>query len=222
LPRWCLPSWSGRQLHAHGGGGDFLARAWQWPCWRAWHGSYWVARQGSCRGTPSSPARILPGVSWASPVRTLPRIIASLSSFDLDCSLSSQRSAYHHRGASQVLSQCICLTLVGSKVAHSTGVGRAAPARVLPGPLRLPRQGSLPGQPALPVRPFVASVLVVALFVLCLQLLSGFPLLSCLCVWPSQVALTARAQVKGSKAHPLLLYTDTSPIYRGRGPLPKY
>ena len=57
---------------------------------------------------------------------------------------------------------------------------------------------------------FVALVLVVALFVLCLRLLSGFPFLPCY-AWPWWVALTARAQVKGSKGGPLLLYTDRSP-----------
>ena len=37
------------------------------------------------------------------------------------------------------------LGTVGSRVARSVGVGRAAPARVLPGLLRLPRQGSCRG-----------------------------------------------------------------------------
>ena len=76
-------------------------------------------RQGPCRED-----------SWAPSVRTLPRIFAFLSSFDLDYSLSSQRSACHHGGASRALSQCVCLALVGSKVARSAGVGE------------LPRQGS--------------------------------------------------------------------------------
>ena len=56
----------------------------------------------------------------------------------------------------------------------------------------------------------MALVLVVSLFVLCLRLLSGFPFLLCY-AWPWRVALTARAQVKGSKGEPLLLYTDRSP-----------
>ena len=55
---------------------------------------------------------------------------------------------------------------------------------------------------------FMALVLVVALFVLCLRLLSDFPFLPCY-AWTWRVALTARAQVKGSKAEPLLLYTDS-------------
>ena len=56
---------------------------------------------------------------------------------------------------------------------------------------------------------FVALVLVVALFVLCLRLLSGFPFLPCY-TWQRRVALTARAQVKVSNEEPLLLYTDRS------------
>ena len=76
------------------------------------------------------------------------------------------------------------------------GAAKAAPTRVLAGGTCL-------------VHPiFVALVLVIALFVLCLRLLSGFPLLPCY-AWPWRVALTARAQVKGSKEEPLLLYTDT-------------
>ena len=78
------------------------------------------------------------------------------------------------------------------------GAAEAAPARALAGGTCL-------------VHPiFVALVLVVALFVLCLRLLSGFPFLPCY-AWPWRVALTAHAQVKGSKAEPLLLYTDRSP-----------
>ena len=78
------------------------------------------------------------------------------------------------------------------------GAAEAAPTRVLGGKTCF-------------IHPiFVALVLVVALFVLHLRLLSGFPFLPCY-VWPWRVALTARAQVKGSKAEPLLLYTDRSP-----------
>ena len=100
------------------------------------------------------------------------------------------------------------LETVGSRVARSVGVGRAAPARVLPGLLRLPRQGSWETCFAHSI--FVALVLAIALFVLCLRLLSGFPFLPCY-AWPWREALTARAQVKGSKGEPLLLYTDRSP-----------
>ena len=78
------------------------------------------------------------------------------------------------------------------------GAAEAAPARVLAGETCF-------------VHPiFVALVLVVALFVLCLRLLSGFPFLPYY-AWSWRVALTARAQVKGSKAETLLLYTDRSP-----------
>ena len=120
----------------------WLAWAWQWPCWRAWRGPCRVARQGSCRvarqgpcgGTLLSPARTLPGVLWASSARTLSRIVAFQSTSDLEYSLSSQRSACHHRGASRALSQRVCLASVGSKVARSAGGGE------------LPRQGSRRGR----------------------------------------------------------------------------
>ena len=78
------------------------------------------------------------------------------------------------------------------------GAAEAAPARVLAGETCF-------------IHPiFLALVLVVPLFVLSLRFLSGFPFLPCY-AWPRRVALTARAQVKGSKAEPLLLYTDRSP-----------
>ena len=78
------------------------------------------------------------------------------------------------------------------------GLAGAAPTRVLAGETCF-------------VHPvFVALVLVVALFVLCLRLLSGVNFLPCY-AWPWRVALTTHAQVKGSKAEPLLLYTNRSP-----------
>ena len=61
---------------------------------------------------------------------------------------------------------------------------------------------------------FVVLVLDVALFVSNLRLLSGFPPLPCY-AWSRRVALTARAQVKGSKEEPLLLYTDNYSGCRG-------
>ena len=74
----------------------------------------------------------------------------------------------------------------GLKGGSLSWCGRAAPARVLAGETCF-------------VHPiFVALVLVVALFVLCLRLLSGFPFLPCY-VWSWLGALTALAQVKGSK-----------------------
>ena len=54
----------------------------------------------------------------------------------------------------------------------------------------------------------IVSVFGVALIVLCLRLLSSSPPLPCY-VRPWRVGLTARAQVKGYKGVPLLLYTDT-------------
>ena len=76
---------------------------------------------------------------------------------------------------------------------------------------RFPWQGPLPGQHALPMRPFWSWS-----FVVCFACPYGFGFslasLSCLAhVWSWQAALTARAQVKGSKSRPLLLYTDKSP-----------
>ena len=99
------------------------------------------------------------------------------------------------------------LETVDSRVAHSAGVGepcRQGPCRGCPGK-------GLVGETCFVHPIFVALVLVVALSVLCLRLLSGFPLLPCY-AWPWRVALTARAQVKGSKGEPLLLYTDRSPL----------
>ena len=88
-------------------------------------GSCRFPRQGSCRGSlPSNPHLIL--------------------------NMSSQRSACHHRGAfpSPGPTWMMALGTVGSRVARSVGVGRAAPARVLPGLLRLPPARVLPGEPA--------------------------------------------------------------------------
>ena len=56
----------------------------------------------------------------------------------------------------------------------------------------------------------VALVLVVTLFVWCLRFVSGLPFLPCY-AWLWREALTARAQVEGSKVEPLVLYTDRSP-----------
>ena len=76
------------------------------------------------------------------------------------------------------------------------GAAEAAPARVL-------------ARETCFVHPiFAALVLVIGLFVLCLRLLSGFLFLPCY-AWSWRVALTAHAQVKGSKGEPLLYYTDT-------------
>ena len=90
----------------------------QGPC----RGSGGLPRQGSCRGSSSSNPHLI-------------------------LNMSSQRSACHHRGAfpSPGPTWMMALGTVGSRVARSVGVGRAAPARVLPGLLRLPRQGSCRG-----------------------------------------------------------------------------
>ena len=76
--------------------------------------------------------------------------------------------------------------------------------------LRLPPARVLAGETCFVHLIFVALFLVIALFVLCLRLLSGFPFLPCY-AWPWREALSAREQVKGSKGVPLLLYTDRSP-----------
>ena len=98
---------------------------------------------------------------------------------------------------------------VGSRVARSVSIGQVAPARLLPGPRRLPRQGPCRGSPP---RPLALWYLWSwrCLGHLVLRLLSGSPPLPCL-VWPWRAAPTARAQVKGYKDVPLLLYTDRSP-----------
>ena len=78
----------------------------QGPCW----GSGGLPRQGSCQGSSSSNPHLI-------------------------LNMSSQRSACHHRGAfpSPGPTWMMALGTVGSRVARSVGVGRAAPARVLPG-----------------------------------------------------------------------------------------
>ena len=84
--------------------------------------------------------------------------------------------------------------------------GRAAPARVLPGLLRLP-----PGKDFAGGTRFVPLLLcVLGLGVVLAVLGFGFSPLPCV-VWPWRAALTASAQVKGYKGVPLLLYTDRSP-----------
>ena len=83
------------------------------------------------------------------------------------------------------------------------GVAEAAPARVLAGETCFVHLIS------------VALVFDVALFVLYLWLLNDFPPLPCY-AWPWSVALTARAQVKGSKGEPLLLYTDNVGLERSK------
>ena len=78
----------------------------QGPC----RGSGGLPRQGSCRESSSSNPHLI-------------------------LNMSSQRSACHHRGAfpSPGPTWMMALGTVGSRVARSVGVGRAAPARVLPG-----------------------------------------------------------------------------------------
>ena len=117
--------------------------------------------QGSCRGALSSPAR-----SGGLPRQGSCRGSSS-SNPHLILNMSSQRSACHHRGAfpSPGPTWMTVLGTVGSRVARSVGVGRAAPTRVLPGLLRLPGQGSCPGSLLCPFAP-CGLVLGVALIIL--------------------------------------------------------
>ena len=84
--------------------------------------------------------------------------------------------------------------------ASCPGKGLAGAAKVAPGK-------GLAGETCFVHLHFVALVLDAALFVSSLRLLSSFPPLP-FYVRPWHVAPTARAQVKGSKGEPLLLYTD--------------
>ena len=119
----------------------WLVRARRWPCWRPWRGPCRAARQGSCRGALSSPARALPGVWWPSSARILPRIVVFYSSSYLE---------YVFTKICMPPQRCLPepwphvdhgVGVVGSRVDRSVGVGRAVPARVLPGPLRPPGKG---------------------------------------------------------------------------------
>ena len=101
-----------------------------------------LPRQGSCRGSCGSPRQ----GSCRGSLSSNPHLILNMS---------SQRSACHHRGAfpSPGPTWMMALGTVGSRVARSVGVGRAAPARVLPGLLRLPQQGSCRGSLLRPSAP---------------------------------------------------------------------
>ena len=102
---------------------------------------------------PCVPARVLPwrtvvpGKGLAGGLVADPCRGSSSSNPHLILNMSSQRSACHHRGAfpSPGPTLMTALGAVGSRVARSVGVGQAAPARVLPGLLRLPLQGSCRG-----------------------------------------------------------------------------
>ena len=85
--------------------------------------------------------------------------------------------------------------------------GRAAPARVLPGLLRPSPARVLPGETAPPLC-FFASLVLALLWLSWASVLPWFtsPVLLGVTVG---AAPTARAQVKGYKGAPLLLYTDT-------------
>ena len=118
-----LAGWPGKGLAVWPGKGLAVARCRprQGPC----RGSGGLPRQGSCRGSSSSNPHLI-------------------------LNMSSQRSACHHRGAfpSHGPTCRMALGTVRSRVARSVGVGRAAPARILPGLLRLPPARVLPGEPA--------------------------------------------------------------------------
>ena len=170
-----------------------------------WLRPHGCLRQGSCRGPGkglaavprSSPARILPGVSWVS------RSSSSSSSSSLVCFWSSQRSACHHGGASRALVPMWLRVseLSGSRVAALLALGK------------LPWQGSCRGCGGRPGKGLAEGVhLALLLFVFLAWRCSG-----CLvALLPSSAPLgvaagaapTARTQVKGYKIGPLLLCTD--------------
>ena len=161
-----------------------------------------MARQGSCRGMLSSPARTLPGAGG------LPRQgsfrESSSSNPHLILNMSSQRSACHHGGASRALAQgdvgdrglkggLLCWRWASCPGKALAGAAEVVPARVLPGVYLAPLL-------------FVSLALALLLVALCLRLPS-----SALLSVAVGAASTVRAQVKGSKGAPLLLYTDRSP-----------
>ena len=117
----------------------------------------------------------------------------------------SRRSACHHGGASRalVLMWLMVLEPLGSRVARSAGVRQVAPARLLPGLRRLPRQGSCRGSLPRPLA-FCVSSLGVALIGLRLWLPS-----SALLSVAVGAALPARAQVKGYKRESPYFCTPT-------------
>ena len=93
------------------------------------------------------------------------------------------------------------LGIVGSRVARSVGVGRAVPARVLPGPLRPPGKGLAGGTCFVPL-----LFVVLALALLWLSWASVLPWLTSPVLLGVTVgaAPTARAQVMGYKVRPSL------------------
>ena len=121
-------------------------------------------------------------------------MIAFLSSFDLDYSLSSRRSTCHHRGASRALSNAF----------FECWWARGWLARLAW--VSFPGKG-LAGETCFAHLIFVALVLVVASASSCASILPWLTSLALLGVVMG-AALTARAQVKGYKNVPLVLYTD--------------
>ena len=143
-----------------------------WQTW-AWLRTCWCPRQGSCRGTVVVPGKGLAGGShgfpWLGSRRgsssSGPHLISCV--YDLDKDLHATTEA-----PPEPWFQCSCwrcLELLGSRAARCAGVGQVAPARLLPGPRRSPRQGSCRGSPP---RPSVLCVfgLGIALVVLCFGL----------------------------------------------------
>ena len=125
-------------------------------------------RQDACRGSRGSPRQ----GSRRGSSSSSPHLI--LCVYDLDEDLHAVKEV-----PPKPWFQCgllVELETVGSRVACSVGVGQVAPARLLSGLQRLPRQGSCRGSPPRPLLSCV-SCLGVALVVLCF----GFSLASLLC-----------------------------------------
>ena len=168
-PRRCLPNWSGRHLHANGGGdlaGVGLAVA-------------LLARLA--RALPGGPTRVLPRHTVI-PVKDLAGgLVGFLGKNPAeDSCLPILIRSWLFLVFTKICMpprRCLpslvpmCLSSVGGlKGGSLSWCGRAALARVLPGPLRLPRQGSLSGKPT----SFIRSLWPWSLSLLCLSCAFGF------------------------------------------------
>ena len=102
----------------------------------------------------------------------------------------------------------MALGTVGSRVARSVGVGRAAPARVLLGLLRLPGKGLAGGTCFVP--PLFVVLALALLYSLELRSYPGSPPLPCLVWWCPWLRLPVHSY-RGTKSVPFFLYTDRSP-----------
>ena len=158
-PHRCLASWISTHVLPRG----YLLQLVGWPL--SWGGkvlprSRVYPWQGSCRGLVSalgkslagalrvSSVRRLAGASWASSARSLAVVLSSGPHPGFVGSLSSQRSACLHAGASRALVPTLSMVseLSGSRVTAMLALGELPPARLLPGLCRPPWQGSCQGK----------------------------------------------------------------------------